>query len=373
MFLATETPPIITALQESRSGDLAAAPEPLVSIVIVNTNELHHLRRCLPAIFAQRYANFELLVIDNVSTDGSLEWVGENFPLAKIVRNGANLGYAGANNVGFEHAQGEYVAVLNPDTEVGPEWLNELVAALEADPQAGLATPKVVHMNRPDIINACGNEVTFTGLTFCRGLDQPISKFSRPERVSAVSGAAFVIRRSLLEKIGPFDESFFIYYEDTDLSLRALLAGYQCLFVPSAVVRHLYVFKLSPNKCFYQERNRYYSLLKTLRWPTLFILLPAFVLSECIVWGYLLLRGPAHMLGKLKSYWSLVRGLPGLLAARRKTQRLRQVSDHQILSHFGYRLTLAQTASPWLSRLAASVFNPLIFTWGAITRLIVRW
>ena len=101
-------------------------------------------------------------------------------------------------------------------------------------------------MDHPDRINACGNDVTFTGLTFCRGLDQPVAEYTSVERVAAVSGAAFVIRRKVLDEIGPFDESFFVYFEDTDLSLRALLAGHDCLVVPQAIVRHQYIFKLSP-------------------------------------------------------------------------------------------------------------------------------
>jgi GT2 family glycosyltransferase len=96
----------------------------------------------------------------------------------------------------------------------------------------------------------------------------------------------------VLDEIGPFDESFFVYFEDTDLSLRAQLAGYECLYVPKALVRHKYVFKLSPRKCFFQERNRYVALLRLFRWPTLVALVPMFLLSELIVWGYLVLRGP---------------------------------------------------------------------------------
>ena len=111
------------------------AVEPLVSIVIVNTNELHHLRRCLPAIFRQEYANFEVLLVDNVSTDGSREWVADEFSLVRTICNQRNLGYAGANNVGFRHARGELIAVLNPDTEVDPRWLREIVAVLDENPR----------------------------------------------------------------------------------------------------------------------------------------------------------------------------------------------------------------------------------------------
>jgi GT2 family glycosyltransferase len=355
------------AVRVSRAG------EPFVSIVLVNTNEFHHLRRCLPALDRQSYANIEVILVDNASTDGSLDWVREHYPETRIIENGCNLGYAGANNVGFEHARGDLVAVLNPDTEVDPKWLDEIVAALETNPTAGLATPKIVQMDRPERINACGNDVTMTGLTFCRGLDQQRDAYPAAERIAAVSGAAFVIRKEVLREIGPFDETFFVYFEDTDLSLRALLAGYDCLYVPTAIVQHKYVFKLSPRKCFYQERNRYVALLRLFRWPTLLALAPSLLLSECIVWSYLLLRGPRTMWAKFTSYFAVLAALPRIVRQRRKVQLLRRVSDREILARFGTRLTLAQTASPWLRVAAEGVLNPIILALASMTRLIVRW
>ncbi len=361
-------------LRSSASDDAPiSSAQPLVSIILVNTNELHHLRRCLPAIDRQAYANYEVVLVDNASTDGSLAWVHELFPDVRIIENGCNLGYAGANNVGFEHARGDLVAVLNPDTEVDPNWLDELVAALEANPAAGLTTPKIVQMDRPERINACGNDVTMTGLTFCRGLDQSRDAYPADERVAAVSGAAFVIRKDVLREIGPFDETFFVYFEDTDLSLRALLAGYDCLYVPTAIVQHKYVFKLSPRKCFYQERNRYVALLRLFRWPTLLALMPSLLLSELIVWSYLLLRGPRTMWAKFTSYFAVLAALPRIIRQRRKVQSLRRVSDREILARFGTRLTLAQTASPWLRTAAERVLNPLIQVLAAVTRFVVRW
>jgi hypothetical protein len=212
-----------------------------------------------------------------------------------------------------------------------------------------------------------------TGLTFCRGLDQARDEFPLPERVAAVSGAAFVIRKEVLREIGPFDETFFVYFEDTDLSLRALLAGYDCLYVPTAIVQHKYVFKLSPRKCFYQERNRYVALLRLFRWPTLLALVPSLLLSELIVWSYLLLRGPQTMWAKFTSYFAVFASLPRIVRHRRRVQALRRVSDRVILVRFGTRLTLAQTASPWLRAAAEGVLNPLTFVFAAVTRFVVRW
>ncbi len=368
------TPPSITTTAEHNTVTMERKRIlPKASVIIVNANHLHDLKRCLPSIFRQRYPDYEILVVDNASTDGSVEYLAREFPQAKVIRNEANLGYAGANNVGFKHASGEYIAILNPDTRVEPDWLKELVIALQADVKSGLATPKILMMDDPARVNTCGNEITLTGLTFCRGLDQPAEKYNQLEIVSAVSGAAFVIKRSVLEQIGGFDGTFFMYYEDTDLSLRAMLAGYTCLYVPTSVVYHQYAFRFTPGKCFLQERNRYLSLLKTLRWRTLITLLPMLLLSELIAWGYVLLRGPEHIRSKFHSYAWLLSNRRQILEARSQVQALRRVDDRVLLNRFSHRLTFAQTVNPWMATILEKIFNPLLLLLGRVSRLIVTW
>jgi GT2 family glycosyltransferase len=349
-----------------------SAIPPRVSIILVNTNELHHLKPCLHSIFQQTYPNFEVLLVDNASTDGSLEYVREAYPSVKIIQNTTNLGYAGANNVGFKHANGELVAVLNPDTRVNPDWLIELVPLMQAQ-QIGLATPKILLFDQPNLINTCGNQVTFSGLTFCRGLAQARQCYPVPEIVSAVSGAAFVIQKSLLDQIGGFDERFFLYYEETDLSLRAALAGYSCLYVPAAIVYHQYTFKFSPQKAFYQERNRLFCLLKTFRWRTLLALLPSLLVAEIVAWGYACLHGPGHLVQKFCTYTWLIANRSQVLAARRTVQALRRVSDRAILEHFDCRLNFTWTTRPWLATLLDLTINPLMFLLGRFSRFIITW
>lgn len=344
-----------------------------LSVVIVNTNELHHLRRCLPSIFAQDYDDFEVLIVDNNSTDGSVEYVQQNFPRARLVRNKENLGYAGANNAGFEHATGDYIMVLNPDTEAMPGFLSEMVRAMDTNPGAGLATCKILLMDQPHLINACGNDISYTGLTFCRGLDRPANQFAQPEVVSAVSGAAFVIRRSVLDEIGGFDESFFIYYEETDLSLRAMVAGYQVIYVPTAVILHNYAFRFSPKKCFYQERNRYYSMLKNLRWRTFLALLPGLLVSEMLAWGYAGLQGAEHVKSKFQSWIWLWQHWGQIMDKRRQVQRIRRVDDRILLKRFSHRLNFAQTTKPWIASTLEAILNPLLLVISKATTAIVYW
>lgn len=346
---------------------------PKVSIVIVNTNELHHLQRLLPSIYEQDYPNYEVLIVDNVSTDGSVEWIERVFPQTRIIRNSENLGYAGANNVGFRNSSGKYVAVLNPDTEVDKAWLKGLISVSEDDPQIGLATPKILHMHEPDKINACGNTITLTGLTFCRGLDEPATAYPDLETVSAVSGAAFVIRRNVIEEIGDFDPNFFIYFEETDLSLRAMLAGYRCVYVPSSTVMHQYTFKFTARKAFWQERNRYFSLLKNLRLPTLLILSPALLIGEMISWGYVVLHGPSHVISKLQSYLWIMTHWRQVLNSRKQVQSIRRVKDRVLIDRFGEHLVFTRTTSAGMARLLSSICDPLLHRIGQFSRWAIKW
>jgi GT2 family glycosyltransferase len=367
--LLSEDVPVASPEPSSRY----ARPWPSASIVIVNTNELHHLRKCLPSLARQQYPNSEILVVDNASTDGSIEYVTSEFPRIRWVQNAANLGYAAANNAGFRHARGDYVVVLNPDTMVEPDWLCELVAEMEVHPEVGLATPKILIMDNPDRINACGNEISFTGLTSCRGLNQPASNFQQAETVSAISGAAFIIKRSVLDQIGGFDEDFFIYYEDTDLSLRAMLAGYTCLFVPTSIVYHKYAFRFSPRKGYYQERNRYYSLLRTLRWRTLLVLLPNLLIAELLAWGYSVLKGPEHFRSKARSDIWVLRNFGRIRASRSAIQSSRKVNDRVLLNRFSHRLSFAQTVHPVIARPLEAVISAIILVFGRLGRSLVSW
>ena len=180
---------------------------PLVSVIIVNINGRHHLAKCLPAVTRLDYDNYEVIVVDNDSLDGSPAYIAQHFPSVRVIESSTNLGYAGANNLGFLLARGDYLAVLNPDTIVEDRWLSELVKALEANPKAGLATSKIFMMDDPSRINACGNQITVSGITYCRGVGSPAIEFAAEEDVTAVSGAAFIIRRSVLEEVGPFDQN----------------------------------------------------------------------------------------------------------------------------------------------------------------------
>jgi hypothetical protein len=229
-------------------------------------------------------------------------------------------------------------------------------------------TPKILLMDDPERINTCGNEIHISGLTLCRGMGEPRSAYPQLEEVGAASGAAFAIRRELFETLGGFDEAFFMYMEDTDLSLRARLAGWRIVYVPESIVYHDYRLTFGPQKTYYQERNRYRMLLKTLRKRTLLALLPALLLAELVTWGFVLLLERRNLGNKLQAYLAVIRDKEQLLQTRQHSQVLRRVSDRQLLAQIQYRLGYEQTGGGWLPRLAHSVFDPLFW----LARLFAR-
>ena len=343
------------------------------SIIIVNYNGWQHLQRCLPSLLQEVQRGYEIFLVDNASSDGSAQHVAQAFPQVRLIRNTANLGFAQGGNLGAAQAQGQYLAFLNPDTVAEPGWLQALLVALEADPQAGLATSKVLLLSDPARINTCGNEMHYTGLTLCRGMGQERCAFPALEEVSAVSGAAFAVRRELFQALGGFDEDLFMYMEDTDLSWRARLAGFKCLYVPSSIVWHDYTLRFGPHKTFYQERNRYLLLLKGLDGRTWLVLWPALLLAEVVTWGFVLLKEPRRAGNKVRAYRWIGSHWRQIRQKRRHTQALRQVRDRELLARCAFRLDYAQSGGGPAARLASWIFDPLFWAWQRLALAVMWW
>ncbi|HEY0606517.1 MAG TPA: glycosyltransferase family 2 protein [Herpetosiphonaceae bacterium] len=327
------------------------------SVIVVSYNSRLDLPACLDSILGQLTAEDELIVVDNGSTDGSADLVAARYPEVTLIRS-TNEGYAGGNNRGTQAAQGEYLVILNPDTALLPGAIDALITPLAGSAEIGLTTACIVFMDRPMVVNTCGNTVQFTGLTYCRGAGQPRSGYTTPAEVDAVSGAAFAIRRSLFDELGGFDAQFFMYVEDTDLSWRARSAGYRCLYVPGAIVKHAYQPGYSPNKAFHLDRNRHLMLLKNLERGTYLRMLPGLLLSEVVTAGFLALNGPRYWGVKLRVYRWLFAERRSIRLARRAVQARRTHSDREIIGRMTYRLEFGQLANRTLARMAELVFHP---------------
>lgn len=346
---------------------------PKVSVIIVNYNGGELLARCIDSIIHQRYPNVEIILVDNGSIDGSAEQVESDCNSVRVVRAGKNLGFSAANNLGVQYASGAILAFINPDTLLEQNCLVEIVQALERDPSIGLLTAKILLYSQPDKINTCGNAVHFTGIPSCRGWMLNSQAVVQPEEVASVSGAAFATLRSVFDSVGGFDESFFLYVEDTDLSWRVQLMGYRCVCAPGAIVYHQYEPRFRPAKFYYLERNRCQMLFKNLDWRSLVLLIPALMLTELVAWGYAFLHGKEYLRSKLQAYLWLVAHRKDILTARALVQRGRVMPDKWFLGKCSFRLNF-DLASPGLAAtLARFLFDPLYFLFFRAYLALARW
>jgi GT2 family glycosyltransferase len=209
------------------------------TVIIPNWNGAAHLPACLDALAAQRSADFRTIVVDNGSSDRSLALLAHRDPPVEVIALPENLGYAGGCNVGLRRASSEFLVILNNDTQVEPDWLGELLAALEQHPEAGMATPKVRLWDDRSRLHTTGDEVRVNGIPDSRGVwEVDAGQYDDQTYVFGASGVAPAYRRAMLDEIGLFDEEFGSYCEDVDLSWRAQLAGYRCVYAPRAVLYH---------------------------------------------------------------------------------------------------------------------------------------
>ncbi|MBI5441064.1 MAG: glycosyltransferase family 2 protein [Deltaproteobacteria bacterium] len=239
-----------------------------VSVIIPNWNGRTHLPVCLESLEGQTFRDFEVVLVDNGSADGSTDLVRSRYPWVKLVELPQNAGFAGANNAGLRNAAGEYVVTLNNDTRADPRWLEELVSAAESRPGIGMAASRICNYEAPDVVDSLGIRIAADGMSRGAHRRERFSslRLARVEPILLPSACAALYRRGLLDEIGFFDEDFFAYCEDTDLGLRARLAGWDAVLARDAVVHHKYSMTggaLSPFKLYLVERNHYWVVLKT--------------------------------------------------------------------------------------------------------------
>ncbi|MBN2550175.1 MAG: glycosyltransferase family 2 protein [Anaerolineales bacterium] len=344
-----------------------------ISIIIVVHNHRKDLERCLHSLNEHSLEDTEIIVVDNASTDGSHEMVKSKFPDVIYLHCDENLGFGHGNNHGASHARGDYLIFLNPDTVVTQNWQKPLISTLIDHSQIGLTTPKILHFDETSSISACGLQIHLTGIGQCRGVGKQNQLFTQQEEVGAIHGAAFAIKKEVFEKIGGFDAPFFLYVEDSDISWRARLAGYRCVYVPDSVVYHDYSLRFSPQKLFYLERNRYLLLTKNLHWGTLFILLPALMLMELIGWGFVFLKDRKNWKNKALAYAWMIQNWNEVLQKRWQVQQLRRITDRKLLSFSTHRLIYEQVKSPALNHLAHWVLDPIFWVLKGLVSALVWW
>ncbi|MCL5023593.1 MAG: glycosyltransferase family 2 protein [Nitrospirae bacterium] len=312
-----------------------------ISVIIANMNGERYLPDCLRSLACQTFRDFEVILVDNGSTDGSLALLGKEFPWVKVIALEKNAGFAGGNNRGFAASSSRYVATLNNDTIADSGWLEALYEASEADSTIGMAASKIYLGRDSGELDSAGMLIYPDGMSRQRGHGETDrGQFDGIGEVLFPSACAALYRSDMLRELGYFDEDFFSYCEDSDLGLRARLAGWKAVFAPAAVVRHLYSGtggRHSAFKARYVERNRFWVLLKD--FPASSVLLfPLYTLWRYLVQVYGLLsgRGSVARLAEqssasglasvvIRAYGEALARLPSMLKKRKEIWSRRRI------------------------------------------------
>lgn len=211
--------------------------EQKVTIIIPNYNGLAFMEPCMEALKHQNFKGFSVLVVDNGSTDGSREWLEKHEIPAVFLEK--NTGFSGAVNAGIRQAKTPYVILLNNDTQADPDYVGELVKAIERRPKVFSVSSRMLQLNRPDLIDDAGDMYSVLGWAYQRGVGQPSARYNKPCRVFAACAGAAIYRRQVFEEIGYFDETHFAYLEDIDVGYRARIRGYDNIYWPAAKILHV--------------------------------------------------------------------------------------------------------------------------------------
>ena len=304
----------------------------MLSVIIPNWNGARHLPTCLAALRQQTFRDFETLVADNASQDGSLDLLARDYPEVRVIRLDRNLGFAGACNAGLRAGRGDVLALLNNDTEAAPDWLAEVRAAFERHPEAGLIASKMLLFDRRDTFHAAGDVFKRDGTPGNRGVWQVDEGQFAEGPVFSANGGSAAYRRAMLDQIGLLDEDFFFSCEDVDLAWRAQLAGWQAIYAPRAVVYHkLAATGGGVTASFYDGRNFIYLLAKDVpgcmwrrHWRSI-------VRGQLKITGSALRawRGAAAR-ARLRGQLAGLAGLPKMLRKRRAVQVTRKIPDSAV-------------------------------------------
>lgn len=294
---------------------------PLVSVIVANWNGCHHLEKCLTALSAQTYPEIEIIVVDNGSTDESVTWVAKHFPGVRLICNPHNRGFAAASNEGIQAGRGAYLALLNNDTQVAPDWLAELVAAIELDPRIGMVASRMLFADETRMINSTGICLDRSGIVWDRSAGEVDRSAERvPVEIFGACAGAALYRRVLFDEIGLFDEEFFAYLEDVDLSWRARWWGWKAVYAPGAKVYHIHsatAHEGSRFKTYLLAKNKIYLLAKNYPFPHLLIFLPTILFYEVLSLGFAALNGVGG-----SAWQGRLAGLRALPIAMRKRRAL---------------------------------------------------
>jgi len=314
----------------NHTNSIIEKEKPSVSIIIVTYNNIAVIESCLLALREQSYKNFDTIIVDNDSVDTTISMVA-NFPEVKLIQAKKNLGFAGGNILGLSHAHGELVVLLNPDTEPCAMWLEALVKGMNVDNKIGLCASKLI-VYGTDMIDSAGDGCMITGRGFKRGEGENTNLYSELDYVFGACGGAVMLRRELIDDIGFLDDDFFLIHEDTDLNFRAQLAGWKCLFVPSAVVYHKVrssIGIMSDLAVYYSVRNARFVWVKNMPIGLMFKYLPHQIIQEIGAIIFFVIKH-RKINAYLRATWDSIIMFPLIFKKRRFVMQKKRISNCQL-------------------------------------------
>jgi GT2 family glycosyltransferase len=307
-----------------------------VSVIIVNWNGEHFLKDCLGSLQEQSHRNFEVIFVDNFSTDNSLSTarrLASDLGIdVKFIELPSNRGFAGGNNEGLKYASGAYIALLNPDTIAEKDWMQRLVEALKTHPDAGICASKMI-VDGDCVIDSAGDGYSTFGHAFKRGEGEPPDALSECAYVFGACAGAAIYRREMINEIRLFDEDLFVIFEDTDLNLRAQLSGWKCFYVADAIVYHKVggsMKKIGHQASYYVVRNDKIVKIKNLPLSIILKKLPSLLLGEAIWFFYYIINRRFGYY--LKANVDVVKHISSHLKKRREVMNLKRATDNYIQS-----------------------------------------
>lgn len=304
-----------------------------VAVVIVNANAGDHLACTLECLRAQTVRPRRTIVVDNASSDGSVAGLEERFPWIELVRLGENVGFAAANNLAVARVDDcEWIALLNPDAYAEPRWLEELLGAAARRRDHAFFGSYLVRAGSAGELDGTGDVLHVSGLAWRRDHGAPAVQGTRPEEeIFSPCAAAALYRRDAFEDVGGFDETFFCFYEDTDIAFRLRLRGHRCLLVPTAVVHHVgsvTTGAVSDFAVYHSYRNLVWTWAKNMPAALVLVYLPQLVLVNLLLLAAFAVRGRHRVI--LRAQRDALAGLPHALRARRAIQAARVVSAREV-------------------------------------------
>ena len=331
----------------------------LVSIIILNYNAGELLLNCVESVLKTNYDNFEVIVVDNVSNDNSHKKCKERFEKIILIENKKNYGYCEGNNIGIRNANGEFIIILNPDTIVEKEWLNNFIDAYNKNNDA-LYQPKILSLYEKNILQSTGNMIQLFGFGYANNkgvLDQ--QKSEEINEIGYASGTCLFTSKKMLDKIGLLDPFIFLYHDDLELGLRAAQLGFKSYYVPKSIIYHAesYSLKWGSKKFFWLERNRKYCLLTHLSKSTYHKMRFSLFFVDIMVWIFYISKG--FLIAKIRAELDIKRNKDHILKKYNEIEQNKKIPDTEILKNFTDEIFLPKNVS---RKITNKFFNLILST-----------